>query len=198
MILCNKQELDRILYGANLDDVEPVMLLCSQPGLSQRLLGIVKSPTNDAGSMERLIVREGSDRKLQFGKSLCQGLSLFFKWLHSILWAYLNKLTCKKKKLYIICINSFITWIKPRSEKILAYFCTHELACSSERGRVHCCASTVTIMAKNSTLLRLLWVVEQKLGYNLEWPYAFSHQLCVDIGEYIVALQLNGQSHDVL
>ena len=68
-------EIDRILDGADLDELETMNLSPQQPDCSQELLGVVPAPTDDATSTAGLAPREGRTGELRGGGS-CQGPSL--------------------------------------------------------------------------------------------------------------------------
>ena len=75
-------ELDRILGGAELDELENMNLSPQRTNCSRELLGVVLTPTDDAISMAGLAHREGRTGELQEGGS-CQGPSLSFSDMHT-------------------------------------------------------------------------------------------------------------------
>ena len=70
-------ELDRILGGAESDELEAMNLSPQQPDGSQELLGVVPALIDDAVSTAGLAPREGRSGERQGGGS-CQGPSLSF------------------------------------------------------------------------------------------------------------------------
>ena len=70
-------ELDPILGGAELEELETMNLSSQQPDCSQELLGVIPAPTNDAISTAGLAPCEGRTGELRGGGS-CQGSSLSF------------------------------------------------------------------------------------------------------------------------
>ena len=70
-------ELDRILGGAESDEIEAMNSSPQQPDGSQELLGVVTAPTDNAVSMAGLALHKGRTGELR-GGGPCQGPSLSF------------------------------------------------------------------------------------------------------------------------
>ena len=71
----NEGELDRILGGAESDELEAMNSSPQRPNCSQELLGLVLAPTDNAVSTAGLAPREGRTGEQQGGVP-CQGPSL--------------------------------------------------------------------------------------------------------------------------
>ena len=71
----DKGKLDRILGGAESDELKTMNSSPQQPDGSQELLGVVLAPTDDAVSTAGLAPREGRTGELR-GGGPCQGPSL--------------------------------------------------------------------------------------------------------------------------
>ena len=91
----DKSELDRILGGAESDELEAMNSSPQQPDGSQELLGVVPAPTDNAVSTAGLASREGKTRELRVGGPY-QGPSLSFPEAsrERHLWNDINRLVC--------------------------------------------------------------------------------------------------------
>ena len=75
MNLDEDMELDCILAGVDFTEGGEVD---DEPGLSLELVGVVVTPTVDAGSAQGMASREGREAVTQTGEGSCQGPSLSF------------------------------------------------------------------------------------------------------------------------